>query len=486
MINNSQEFKDKIKLQLDKISLAENKKIVFLPIGNVHFDDKYMSALIEEYKNNNFVTFNRKLNIYEINSVLANATAFIGTSLHGNIVSNSYGVPSIGINILNLVKLKNYFILLNREKYCVSDIESISSLYDVMMGEDSLNSLAKMFDQIDEHFDNVCKIVKDGTKKNAYLHEMLNNCYKHVDKLQNNLTVYYDCGDGYSENNKECIKYFGNVNEFAFSIDIPDNVKKIRIDPADNAGCIVKNLKIKDKENYLSVKTNADIALEDNKILVFFGNDSQIIVDLDANCKKVDIEFYLITAMSNTDLHIAFDDLSKVVFELKQKYSEAKSQIDKYKLLQSDKDDEIKSLKTKYDEITHKYSQLEVCNAGVSSAYNEIQNSFFWRITSPLRKISQATKNIVKRNKSLLKCAIFAKGFLRGGISGGRRQLNNYLNQIGGHRVRLSVISKKEKRQQKKHKFSKNIKFSVLVPLYNTPKNFLLEMVLVFLFYLSE
>ena len=141
------------------------------------------------------------------------------------------------------------------------------------------------------------------------------------------------------------------------------------------------------------------------------------------------------------------------------------------------KDKEYEALQIRYDELDNRYLQLEQSYSGVLEAYNQIQNSFFWRVTSPFRKASQALKNFLTNHKKLLKIAVWCKGFLRGGFKGAKRQLNDYADFTGESRLNLCTISKKTKKEQKKYVFSKDIKFSILVPLYNTPKKFLIEMI---------
>ena len=140
-------------------------------------------------------------------------------------------------------------------------------------------------------------------------------------------------------------------------------------------------------------------------------------------------------------------------------------------------ENEIEALNTRNHELNSQNQQIEEQSRAFSSAYNEIVNSFFWKATSPLRKISQKLKNFLTRHKLLLKVMIYLKGFLRGGFKRARLQLDGYLTMTGENRPDYSIISKRIRKQQEKHIFSKNIKFSVLVPLYNTPNEFLVEMI---------
>ena len=138
---------------------------------------------------------------------------------------------------------------------------------------------------------------------------------------------------------------------------------------------------------------------------------------------------------------------------------------------------QVEDLRNQVNILRIEKAEAEQQTAIFSNAYNETVTSFFWRLTSPLRKISQKTKNFLSRHTAILKMLIYLKGFLRGGFKRARFQLDAYLTLTGENRPNHSLISNKVRKEQKKFEFSKNIKFSVLVPLYNTPTNFLIEMI---------
>ena len=139
--------------------------------------------------------------------------------------------------------------------------------------------------------------------------------------------------------------------------------------------------------------------------------------------------------------------------------------------------DELEDAKKQLSVAEQQKSEINANYINAIHSYNSILNSFFWKLTSPLRKVSQKFKDILVKNKCLLSCAIYAKGFLKGGFKGGKRQLENYRKEIESNSRFCSTITKKVRKEQENFKFSKNIKFSILVPLYNTPENFLVDMI---------
>ena len=137
--------------------------------------------------------------------------------------------------------------------------------------------------------------------------------------------------------------------------------------------------------------------------------------------------------------------------------------------------DEIEKLNSTIEQLNLQKQNAEHQAQIASNAYNEIASSFYWRITSPTRKVSHKAKVVLTKHRSLLKLLIYLKGFLRGGPAEARKRVENYQRVVG--EITPLTISKKQRRSETKTKFKNKVKFSVLVPLYNTPQNFLEEMI---------
>lgn len=119
--------------------------------------------------------------------------------------------------------------------------------------------------------------------------------------------------------------------------------------------------------------------------------------------------------------------------------------------------------------------QLTEENHRLSSNYIEIANSFFWRLTGPARRIMQRIKNFLSRHPRLLAICIFLKCLLREGYFPAKQKYRAFLPKA--NQKTLFEISAAKRKQQESTKFSKKLKISVLVPLYNTPEKFLVEMI---------
>ncbi len=544
MINNIDNFVETMREQLLKICELTGKKIVFLPIGNVHNDDVYIKEILAKFPSDKCVTFDRKLNIFEINSVLANASSFIGTSLHGNVVSNAYKVPSIGLNLYDLVKLKNYYRLVGREKYCVKDLTKI---YDVFVDMMSQNTLSKIDDAIicvENHFDNIVSKIKSGASKKADIKELINLCYTSTtDRDTNAIVVYYDYGDGFDGSRAVYYKLKNVSGSINLSLNIPAGAKAVRIDPVDNAFCIIKNLSISCNKTALNFTGNYICEPEVNNTLFFLNKDPKIIVESVQENSVLEIKFDQISFFTGYGIDVVMPQLEDSLFDFGQVLShkceiierkeqivkESKAVIDQKNVIIDQKDLIIEEkntiieekntiIKEKTDAITNKNAIIEQKDATIAAkdstissiiqekdaviaewhnqynnlsvAYTDIVNSFYWKTTALPRRITSKIKRGVSKNYSLMKVLVFMKGFLRGGIKEGRKRVvsykaflerNNNLiktsNEIAEMCNELPEISDEQRKFEEGYNFENSPKISILVPLYNTPDNFLIEMI---------
>jgi len=112
-----------------------------------------------------------------------------------------------------------------------------------------------------------------------------------------------------------------------------------------------------------------------------------------------------------------------------------------------------------------KVSQAEVRE--MSARKDRIKTGTVWKLIKPLRNIWYFLKRAMQR----------AQGY--GSPLGIARKIRNMMiEKKAGRRHGLSSFpDPEEAERQRQFVFSKDIKFSILVPLYNTPKSFLTEMI---------
>ena len=136
-------------------------------------------------------------------------------------------------------------------------------------------------------------------------------------------------------------------------------------------------------------------------------------------------------------------------------------------------------LNEKYDELNEQYDELNEQLFIAQNNYLAIINSRTWKASKIFRVFSSYLKKILKSNRITKN---ICKGLLSIKNIGVRATLKKIERKIAyksslKHQYNNHELTKKEIDLQKGHRFSKNIKFSILVPLYNTPEKFLKEMI---------
>ena len=139
-----------------------------------------------------------------------------------------------------------------------------------------------------------------------------------------------------------------------------------------------------------------------------------------------------------------------------------------------DKDDHIRDLdQMVHDKDVHIRNQDSLLR-NKEAQYNEIVNSFSWKMTKPLRVSLDKIKEALRKRHALYNAARFLKLTLKHGPKYAREQLKKEETRT---RKTSYNISENEVAKQRNTVFDRKVVFSILVPLYNTPKNYLAAMI---------
>ncbi len=108
--------------------------------------------------------------------------------------------------------------------------------------------------------------------------------------------------------------------------------------------------------------------------------------------------------------------------------------------------------------------------------YEEIANSFYWRATKPFRFVTHRLKMLLYRFKYIKYFCLGLKILFTKGVK-------EFLNAVRVHfhivtNTDFSKITKKQREFEESFNFNNAVKFSILVPLYNTPVKYLKQMLL--------
>lgn len=123
----------------------------------------------------------------------------------------------------------------------------------------------------------------------------------------------------------------------------------------------------------------------------------------------------------------------------------------------------LMDLEREMDEMSQRLAAME-------ELYNQITHSFFWQVTSPLRRFFEWVKKVLARYPRLYDRLRESRRSHSSDSQGTGEASSPGMKWVAGS------LSKRRKEERRTH-FSREIRFSVLVPLYNTPRRFLRDMI---------
>lgn len=295
-------------------------------------------------------------------------------------------------------------------------------------------------------------------------------CYSSLHVMEEPLTFYRVCAAAQSNSSMNDSKWISHNTEYARVME-----KAINLLPAkDFLIAFEDKLKFKGKHTKKEVEIEKAFVLAD--ALFFMAPNNHLCINKFAQLFS-DPEYVTIAKEKfNFTIH-DFYKLQTVPClhdskKAEQKEIEAKQKLQKqkedFKGIIAGKEKSIRELNSEIQRLSYENQML--CNS-----LAEFNNSFFWRLTGPVRKVVQKLKNFLSKHQRLLALFIFAKCFVRHGLKAAKKKYREFLPENNPNN--LFLISKRRKKEEKNTVFDKNIKISVLVPLYNTPKKYLEEMI---------
>ena len=126
-------------------------------------------------------------------------------------------------------------------------------------------------------------------------------------------------------------------------------------------------------------------------------------------------------------------------------------------------------------ELEHRISELSAALNDIQHSYNAVINSHCWKMTYPLRATLNAVKNFVLIRYFRKFCISLKRNGLKQTMHKVKKTL--FPKSVYQDVIAAAVLSESDTQKQKNTVFDKNIKFSIIVPLYNTPVKFLNEMI---------
>lgn len=166
---------------------------------------------------------------------------------------------------------------------------------------------------------------------------------------------------------------------------------------------------------------------------------------------------------------------ASAVFRYKQKLLNLTEEVQKLSFSNVALEKDLQKTEKARQSFEKKAAELETHYLALSSQHQEILSSQYWRMTAPLRKITGAIKRVLLKFTVTRYLCKGIKSLLKNGIR------TTFV--IAGNKIKskkpfdYSKITKKRREREENTAFDRDIKFSILVPLYNTPLKYLKEMI---------
>lgn len=270
-----------------------------------------------------------------------------------------------------------------------------------------------------------------------------------LENLRKSIRIYTDNGEGYVENGAKNYTFIPvDGKTFNISFPVSDTAIKYRVDPGET-GCTIKfNKVVANDRIIIPFITNGIEVGEDAYVC---GEDPWIEFDVkDTIINSICIEFEM-----DTNITDCFDVLKSNV----ERADRAEAAI---AAINAAREGLEKQLSDANNQIQNLNREKEVLLASRS-----------FKVTKPLRYLKKGTKELLKSNKVTHAVCKKAKAIIRGEKA--PKPVHPEVKDVA--EIVNIMCPKKEWQKQHDTKFDKDVTFSILVPLYNTPERFLREMI---------
>lgn len=248
--------------------------------------------------------------------------------------------------------------------------------------------------------------------------------------------LFCDCGGGFPDQANVTIQPIQEAGRLLFNAKLPVGCKEVRFEPAGGNVCILYDLTICIDNQ--AVKVNKINGIKQGSNVIFDNTNPKI---------------WFAVPAGGTDLLI--------------KTTRVQLFSDRETLLES-------SLSSMRAEL----AALRKQNAVLKTNYNNCMNSFSWRITKPLRRFFSPLKKKMKANRSSY---LIFKGLKKTFLTIPRKVYKKAKKKLAHARIPRGTavypFTRAELKAQRHEIFPKDIRFSVVVPLYNTRIKFLIQMI---------
>lgn len=461
---------EKIKRVLQEVS--KQRQILLLPIGYVHSDIAFMEQLLDE-DNPNLFLCREKLSPKEMCAVLAGSNGYIGTSMHGAIVSFSYGKPIVSINTANMSKITGFLELIEKQDAEVRKIDDLQCVIEKQFALEYSEEIYKsVYTRIQQHFDHIKENYFDKSNKKTESYDImkvvLENYHEMAEQMKDfpyqnfqSAKVYFDYGNGYTEGNCEEYQFVKKENEYYLEIKIKSGTQNVRIDPIENRIAVLYGLDIKIDGNEVpyivpnacDYKGGILINSLDPMIVIenVQGNEIRVtctpeMIDDSRICEMIS-DWNLRVRENESRLVMGngkFEEQKNWLQERVQNLEREKQDLETIEKCLKEEKRQLEDLNEKLEqdnkELEQKCSEMEARkenesaekvrlkqeNAELVNYINEIYQSASWKFSTPVRAIGNSGRWLVNHSKIVHKGYTAAKILQHGGVKLLAHEIKHY------------------------------------------------------------
>lgn len=190
---------------------CEGYDVVLLPIAYTHNDQDILNKInkysTEKYGDDgSFILLGDKLNIMDIMAILACCKTYIGVSFHGAVTALCFSNEVIGYDYMKNGKTEDLFKTLAIPEYYITNASQLSKTISLLKENGCYVDLDDMMKKIDEHFDNICKVLNS-----PYQEKNKEEFYEEFSQSIFEINQFYEKCQDYDEK----IKLYNNLDQLA-------------------------------------------------------------------------------------------------------------------------------------------------------------------------------------------------------------------------------------------------------------------------------
>lgn len=253
-----------------------------------------------------------------------------------------------------------------------------------------------------------------------------------------------------------------------------------------------RNIRIMELEKILN-EQKWNKALEDKEQHI--QNQNRMLQDSETRCAQAQTQFEAekqANELNLCEISAEFAQKDQLLNEQNQMREEAETKLTQITADLNKKDQLLEELnkslaQTRQELVNYKEHYLTAISqredlkkqvAQLQSMYDAISNAVCWKATRPMRQTLDFVKRQFKRHQSTQLLCKGVKCLKEHGVNYTWHKVKNKLkHRQAFSRPPISYYTAEELEKQRHTSFPQDIKFSILVPLYNTPEQFLHEMI---------